>query len=256
MLLRWLWTPADRAGQPGDVVLDRQPDRCRGAGRLPRQPRGPRCLLRGWRDRRGDLPPEARRKARLKASLAHLVVNLVALVTFLVVTYVVLRYTAVSILAQRVAGDILTAIAGVRGATALSQAYLAPENPRRRLADMDDAAAIEAERWLASLLGLAIYGYFGLEAARRLGLPWTVHAFLLHLLFFVVAVLAIRAIYRLRAYLGAADRALGHGSRRRASRAICPWRHVLARSATTSLAAWVALVYLVWALGSAGRGSS
>ena len=71
------------------------------------------------------------------------VVNLVALATFLVVTYVVLRYTAVSILVQRVAGDILTAIAGVRGATALSKAYLAPENSRRRLADMDDAAAIE-----------------------------------------------------------------------------------------------------------------
>ena len=41
---------------------------------------------------------------------------------------------AVSILAQRVAGDILFAIAGVRGITALSRAYLAPKNPRRRLA--------------------------------------------------------------------------------------------------------------------------
>ena len=43
---------------------------------------------------------------------------------------------------------------------------------------MNDAAATEAERWVAVLFGLAFYGYFGLAAARRLGLPWTVHGFL------------------------------------------------------------------------------
>ena len=44
------------------------------------------------------------------------------------------------------------AIACVRGATALSKAYLAPENSRRRLVHMDDFAAVEAERWVAVLL--------------------------------------------------------------------------------------------------------
>ena len=209
-----------------------------------------RLPLRRWRDRRGDLPPEARRKVRLKASLAHLVVNLVALATFLVVTYFVLRYTAASILVQRVAADILTAIAGVRGATALSKAYLAPENPRRRLADMDDAAAIEAERWVAWLLGLAIYGYFGLEAARRLGLPWTVHAFLLHSLFFVVAALTVRAIYRLRAYLGAAVERWGASAGAGLTRYL-PWR-IFSQIGHHVLAGWVALVFLVWSLGPPG----
>ena len=77
---------------------------------------------------------------------------------------------------------------------------------------MDDAAALEAQRWVAVLFGLGLYGYFALEAARRLGLPWTVHGFLMHTLFFVVAVLAIRAIYRLRAYLGAAIERWGAAS--------------------------------------------
>jgi small conductance mechanosensitive channel len=210
---------------------------------------GVRLLLRGWRDRRGDLPPEAKRKARLKASLVHLIVNLAALATFLLVTYFVLGYTAVSILGQRVAGDILTAIACVRGATALSKAYLAPENAHRRLAAMNDAAAIEAERWVASLLGLAFYGYFGLEAARRLGLPWTVHSFLLHTLFLVVAGVAIWAIYRLRAYLGAAIERWGAGLGPGLARYL-PWR-AFSVVGHHVLAGWVALVYLVWALGSA-----
>ena len=132
-----------------------------------------------------------------------------ALLTFLGVTYFVLDYIGVTFLAQRVAGDLLMAIACVRGVTALSKAYLAPENSRRRLVNMDDFAAVEAERWVAVLLGLGLYGYFGLEAARRLGLPWTVHSFLNHLLFLVVAGLTIRAIYRLRAYLGVQHRAVG-----------------------------------------------
>ena len=119
-----------------------------------------RAILRGWRDRRGLLPLEARRKARLRASAAHLAVNLAALITFLAVTYVVLSYTAVSILGQRVAADILFSIACVRAVTALSKAYLAPENARRRLSAMDDAAAIEAERWVATLFGLGLLRLF------------------------------------------------------------------------------------------------
>ena len=209
---------------------------------------GVRLLLRGWRDRLGALPVAARRKARLRASLAHLAVNLAALATFLIVTYVVLGYTAVSILGRRVAGDILVAIAWVRAATALSKAYLAPENSLRRLARMDDAAAIEAERWIGWLLGLSFYGYFGLEAARRLGLPWNAHSFLLHTLFLIVAGIAIRAIYRLRAYLGAAierwGASLGAGPAR-----YLPWR-AFSLVGHHVLAAWVALVYLVWAFGS------
>ena len=249
VLLRWLWSqltePISRAmwysigSQIGAAVL---------GGFIASI--AVRLMLRGWRDRRGELPPEARRKARLKASLANLTVNLVALATFLLVTYVVLRYTAVSILGQRVAGDILTAIACVRGATAFSKAYLAPENPRRRLAAMDDAAASAAQRWVSVLLGLAFYGYFGLEAARRLGLPWTVHAFLLHSLFLVVAALAIRAIYRLRAYLGAAIERWGAAAGTGPARYL-PWR-AFSLVGHHVLAGWVALVYLVWALGPPG----
>ena len=117
---------------------------------------------------------------------------------------------------------------------------------------MDDFAAVEAERWVAVLLGLGLYGYFGLEAARRLGLPWTVHSFLSHLLFLVVAGLTIRAIYRLRAYLGVQHPAVGRaGPRAPGIGRYVPWR-ALAASSHHVLAGWVALVYLAWAVGVPG----
>jgi small-conductance mechanosensitive channel len=206
-----------------------------------------RALLRGWRQRLEDLPLEARRKRRVKASLAHLAVNLAALLTFLAVTYVVLSYTAVSILGRRVAGDILIAIAWVRSVTAFSKAFFAPESPRRRLANLDDAAAIESNRWVAVLFGLGFYGYYGLEAARRLGLPWTVHAFLTHVLFFVVTALAIWAIYRLRTFLGAAIERWSEAARSGIGRFV-PW-HAFSSVGQHVLAGWVLLVYLAWAVG-------
>ena len=194
-----------------------------------------RLLLRRWRDRNAALPLAARRSARLKASLAHLTVNLLALGTFLGVTHLALGYDDVSFLARRVAVDILVAIGCVRGLTAVSKAVLAPENPRRRLVGMDDATARETQQWLSLLLGLGFYGYFALAAGRRLGLPWAVHGFLLHALFLVVTVLVVTVIYRLRAHLGAAIEQWGQeGSSANIARYL-PWQafaavghHVLA----------------------------
>ena len=164
-------------------------------------------------------------------------------------TYVVLGYTACRSWRSGWPRDILIAIACVRAVTALSKAYLAPENraPAPGSA-MDDAEASEAERWVALLLGLGLYGYFGLAAARRLGLPWTVHGFLATCCSSSSPSLTIRAIYRAARLSGCRDRALGRKPPGRASPATCPG----GRSrppATTSLAAWVALVYLVWAVG-------
>ncbi len=211
-----------------------------------------RYLLSGWRQRRTALPLAARTSKRIKASLAYLVVDLAALGTFLAVTYFVLNHLGVSFLAQRVAGELLIAIAMVRSVTALSKAYVAPENSRRRLIDMDDAAALETARWVALLMGLGLYGYFGLEAARRLGLPWTVYGFLQHTLFFIVAGLTIRAIYRLRAYLGVAiDQFSATPRPAKGIARYLPWR-AIAASGHHVAAVWVALVYCAWAVGVTG----
>lgn len=210
-----------------------------------------RLPLRGWRDRLGALPLAAKSKAKAKASLAHLAVNLAALLVFLLVTWAVLAYGDTTPIAGQIAGDALLAIGAVRGLTSLSKALLAPENPRRRLpAAIDDALARGIQRWLTLLLGLAFYGHAALRAAERLGLPWTVQGFLRRLLFLVVAVLLVVQIYRLRGHLA---RLLGHwaSTSRSALRRYLPWP-ALAAGGHHLLAVWVALVYLVWAVGVEG----
>jgi moderate conductance mechanosensitive channel len=63
-------------------------------------------------------------------------------------------------------------------------------------------------------------------------------------------VLTIRAIYRLRAYLGAAIERWGEASGPGLARYL-PW-HAFSSVGHHMLAVWVALVYLAWAVGSSG----
>ena len=113
---------------------------------------------------------------------------------------------------------------------------------------MDDAEAIEAERWAATLFGLGLYGYFGLARGAPTGTALERARVPSHVLFFLVAALTIRAIYRLRAYLGAAIERWGEASGPGLARYL-PW-HAFSAAGHHMLAVWVALVYLAWAIGS------
>lgn len=245
ILLRWLWLqlsdPISRAlwwsvlAQTGAAVF---------AGFLASLLL--RFALRGWRDRLCALPLAARTRAKVRASLAHLTVDLAALGLFLAVTYAVLAFGAITALTQAVARDVLVAIGCVRGLTAFSRAFLAPENPRRRVPRLDDGMARGLQRWILILLGLGFYGHFGLNAAERLGMPWTVRGFLSHVLFLIVTILAIVQIYRLRGAVAALVEHWGHTSTSAFTRYL-PWRW-LAANGPHILSAWAALVFLVWAL--------
>jgi small conductance mechanosensitive channel len=130
--------------------------------------------------------------------------------------------------------------------TAASRALLATRNARARLVPLSDAQARTTRRWVSILSGVAIYGYVYLSAALRLGLPWTVHGFLLHLLFLVVTILLVVTIFRVRAHVAALIRAFGV-NREDWARRLVPWE-VLTRAVPHILAAWVVLQYLVWVL--------
>lgn len=205
-----------------------------------------RLTLQGWRDRLGTLPIAASRRRRVKASLAYLAVDLAALAALLAVAYGVVHLSGVSVLAERVADDILTGVALAGSLRATVAAVLAGDNPRRRVMPLDDEVATAAQSWLRGLLGLSIYGYFVLEAARRLGLPWAVHGFLLHFLFFVVTAIIVYLIYRLRNEFGAAVERWGGSSTSAVARYL-PWWAISAIGHHV-VAAWVTLVYLAWAV--------
>ena len=206
-----------------------------------------RLPLRGWRDRQGNLPLAARFWTKAKASLADLVVNVIALTVFLLVTDMALRLGNTTALSRLMASDVLTAVGCVRGLTAISKAVLAPENGRRRLVALDDTTARHLHAWLSWVLGLAIYGHYALQATGRLGLPWTVRGFLAHVLFLAVTCLIVFQIYRLRGQVTALMEHWGRTSKSSFTRYL-PWQG-LAAVGHHILAFWVAAVFLVWAVG-------
>lgn len=212
-----------------------------------------RFLLRGWRARHAGPPSVPSVGARLAVASARLLVDLAALLAFTAVTYAALRWLEVTLLARIVARDVLVGVALARGLTALARAVLSADNPPARLVPLTDDQATATRRWLGLVIGLAVYGQAALAAALRLGLPWTVHGFLLHLLFLVVTVLVVAAIIRSRTYVAALVRGLaaslasgrdGQGGR---LHRLIPWRF-LTNAGPYLLSAWVTLTYLVWVL--------
>jgi small-conductance mechanosensitive channel len=148
--------------------------------------------------------------------------------------------------ARAVAQPLIQAVVLARVGVALARLIFAPGAPALRLLPLSDDAAAYGFRWTRRLTSIAIYGYFALEAGRELGLPWTIHGFLLHVLFFVVVVMLITVIVRCRVPVAHAIASLADEPHGRVVRRL-PWRgfagiwHLLA-------AFYVLLVYAVWAL--------
>jgi small conductance mechanosensitive channel len=148
--------------------------------------------------------------------------------------------------ARAVARHLIQAVVLARVSVALARLVFAPRAPALRLLPLSDAAADYGFRWTRRLTAIAIYGHFALEAGRELGLPWTIHGFLLHVLFFVVAVMLITVILRCRVPVARAIASLADEPHSRVVRRL-PWRglagiwHLLA-------VFYVLLVYAVWAL--------
>ena len=205
-----------------------------------------RFLLRGWREQHTRVHGAATSREKLTVAGAQLLVDLLGLLAFLGVTYAALQLLDVTYLARAVAMDLLSAAAIARMITAASRALLATRNPRARLVSLSDAQARTTRRWISILSGVAIYGHAYLTAALRVGLPWTVHAFLQHLLFLVVTVLVVLTIFRVRGQMAALIRTLGQDSDDWLQR-LLPW-DTLATVVSYVIALWVVLQYLVWAL--------
>ena len=154
-----------------------------------------------------------------------------------------LRFSAET---HAVAWPLIQAVVLARISIALARLIFAPNAPGLRLLPLSDEAADRAFRWTRRIALTTIYGYYALEAGRQLGLPWTIHGFLLHLLFLVVALMLTTLIIRSRVPVAHALASLAEDGHNRLVRRL-PWRglagvwHLLA-------ALYVLLVFAVWAL--------
>jgi small conductance mechanosensitive channel len=133
-----------------------------------------------------------------------------------------------------------------RVGVALARMIFAPKTSKLRLLPISATAAANGFRWLRRLTSTTIYGYFALEAGRQLGLPWTIHGFLLHVLFFSIVLMVMTIIVRGRAPVAAAIASLADEPHRLVIRRL-PWRSLAGIWHLLALF-YVLFLYFVWAL--------
>ena len=132
---------------------------------------------------------------------------------------------------------------------ALARMIFAPKMSRLPpAADLLGHAAANGFRWAHRLIATTIYGYFALEAGRQLGLPWTIHGFLLHVLFFSILLMVMTIIVRGRVPVAAAIASLADEPHSLVIRRL-PWRSL------AGLWHLLALFYVLFSIAS-GRSRS
>jgi small-conductance mechanosensitive channel len=202
----------------------------------------------GLRPARRGLVPEVEvglfdRVLRLGIAL---LLDLVPVAAFVIVVFATIGLVEPSAEARAVISPLIHAAILARVAVALARMAFGPKTPRLRLLPVSNVAAVKGFRWVRRLSSTMIYGYFVLEAGRQLGLPWTIHGFLLHVLFFAVLLSVMAMIGKGRAPVAVAIASLADEPHSRVIRRL-PWRalasvwHVLALF-------YVLFLYFVWAL--------
>lgn len=147
--------------------------------------------------------------------------------------------------------SLVEGLAFVTAVTAVMRAVLNVRNPHMRLFPVEADTGAAIQRSAVGVLAVGGYGYFALQAARALGLPWTVHGFLEHLLFFVTFLLYVRLVLRFRRLGADGLRRLAAGHETGLVGRFLPWNSV-ARIWHVVAILFGLVVYGAWALEIAG----
>jgi moderate conductance mechanosensitive channel len=180
----------------------------------------------------------------------RLLLDLVPVLAFAIAAFAIIAVVEPSARALAVFKPVIHAIILARVAVALARMLFGPQTPRLRLLPISDAAAAEDFRWTRRLTATTICGYFALEAGRQLGLPWTIYGFLLHVLFFVILLMAVTIIAKARAPVAAAIASLADEPHGRVVRRL-PWPTV-ARVWHLLALFYVLFLFFVWTLNVPG----
>lgn len=122
----------------------------------------------------------------------------------------------------------------------------APNVPTYRVLPMDDQMAGRAYGRVHMLAALAIWGGVLLETARLLGIPWTLHSFLMHSVNGILALLAVMTVQQWREPVARGIVTLGGDGKGTLARFFSPAR--LAAAWHVMAITWILILYLVWAL--------
>ncbi|MCB1801060.1 MAG: mechanosensitive ion channel [Gammaproteobacteria bacterium] len=128
---------------------------------------------------------------RVGLLLARLVVDVIPIIVFALVAYAVLAVVDPHQDTRLVAVALINASILSRIIIALAAFLLSPESGRLRLWTVSDESANYVYQWTHRLSGIAIYGFFGLQAAFLLGMSTDAYDSLLRILGLVILLMLL-----------------------------------------------------------------
>ncbi len=183
---------------------------------------------------------------RLPVAFARLLLELMPIVAFAAVAYVVLPLTHPSLSTRLVALTIINAQVLAQAIVAVGRAILSPKAAGLRLWRLSDETANYILIWIRRLTAISVYGYFFAEVGLLLGLPDDIYQLVLRAVGLVFAAMLIVVVLQNRA--AAAHWLKGNGETGALSgirQRIADVWHVLA-------IVYIFAIYGVWALEIAG----
>jgi len=178
-----------------------------------------------------------------------LLLELVPILAFAAGAYTTLTILELQRLTRLVAVAWINASLILRLVMALGRVLFAPQAPRLRLLVMNDETAHTLQRWLRVIAATAVYGYFALEAALLLGLPYFARDALLRVVGLIVTLQLVTLILRQRRPVAKLIRGERQEGRKLALRVL---RRRLAQVWFLLAIAYVLALYGIWNLGVTG----
>ncbi|MFO8032993.1 MAG: mechanosensitive ion channel [Desulfohalobiaceae bacterium] len=131
--------------------------------------------------------------------LARTILELIPIAAFAAAAYALLSFLESREGTQLLALTLVNAHVMVKAVLVLARLVLVPGFPDLRLLPLAEETVQYLYCWLRRVVGLAVYGYFILEAALLMGLPGHLQAFLLKLLGLALTIMAIVLVMQNRA---------------------------------------------------------
>jgi small conductance mechanosensitive channel len=135
---------------------------------------------------------------RVMFALLRLLLALATIGLYGIVSYAVLSVTNPPAVVNIAAITIVNATILVMGILALSKFLFSPTAPALRLIAIDDATARSFNRWICWIGAILAFGWFGISAARVLGLPAVAAQAAFKIVGIAVAILLISLIFQKR----------------------------------------------------------
>ncbi len=209
-----------------------------------------RRALRGWRGQFATYAPPTPLHFAV-AIFLHATVRLVPVALFVAVAASIAWFLDLGSYTRDVTRSLVEGLAFVTAVTGVVRALLNYKNSHMNLFPVAAATGAEIQRRIVRVIAVGGYGYFGLQAARALGLPWMLHGFFEHVLFFATFLLYVGLILRFRTLGANGFRALAGEARSGLVGRFLPWATV-AKLWHLFAIGFGLVVYLAWALDIAG----